>query len=253
MQAPLQLNQVGAPLEWVAMDIFRPLPCTHQGNTYILVVMDGFTKWPDAYALPNQEAGVVAQAFVEGFVCRHRIAEELHTDEGQNFESQLLKEVCNLSSIRKTRTTPLRSHSYGMKERFNSTLIQQLALFTTPRHDDWDEHLPYLLMAEQTSQHGATACRPALLMYTRELRAPADLQCGPLPERHDKPLGEGYTHHVEEGMEQVHAFAHRQLNLLGVKMKHKYDHRRQASKYTLGMNIWFFNPRSRKGKCPLLT
>ena len=58
MQAPLQLNQVGAPLEWVAMDIFRPLPCTHQGNTYILMVMDYFTKWLEAYALHNQEAGL---------------------------------------------------------------------------------------------------------------------------------------------------------------------------------------------------
>ena len=104
--APLQLHQVGAPLEWVAINILGPLPCTHQGNTYILVVMDGFTKWPEAYALPNQEAGVVALAFVEGFVCRHSIAEELHTDQCRNFESQLLKEVCSLSSIRKTRTTP---------------------------------------------------------------------------------------------------------------------------------------------------
>jgi len=106
MGAPLQLHQVGAPLERVAMDILGPLPCTHQGKKYILVVMDYFTKWPDTYALPNQEAGVVAQAFVEGFVCWHRIPEELHTDQGRNFESQLLKEVCSVLSIRKTRTTP---------------------------------------------------------------------------------------------------------------------------------------------------
>ena len=53
--------------------------------------MDYFTKWPEAYALPNQEAGVVAQAFVEGFVWWHGIPEELHTDQGRNFESQFIK------------------------------------------------------------------------------------------------------------------------------------------------------------------
>ena len=81
------------------MDIFGPLPLTRQGNRYILVIMDYFTKWPEAYALPNQEAGVVAQAFVEGFVCRHGIPEELYTDQGRNFENELQKEVCSLLSI----------------------------------------------------------------------------------------------------------------------------------------------------------
>jgi len=96
MWAPLKLHQVGLHLEQVAMDIFGQLLCTRQGNKYILVVMDYFTKWPEAYTFPNQEAGVVAQVFVEGFVCRHGIPEELHTDQGRHFESQLLKEVCSL-------------------------------------------------------------------------------------------------------------------------------------------------------------
>ena len=140
-----------------------------------------------------------------------------------------------------------------MVERFNRTLIQQLALFTTTRQDDWDEHLPYLLMAYRTSQHGATACSPALLMYGRELRAPVDLLCGPTPERPDGPPGKGYARQLEEGMERVHAFARRQLQQAGVKMKRRYDHRSQASEYSPGMKIWFFNPQWRKGKCPKLT
>jgi len=151
MRAPLQLHQVGAPLERVAMDILGPLPPTRQGNRYILVIMDYFTKWPEAFALPNQEAGVLAKAFVEGFVCRHGIPEELHTDQRRNFESELLKEVCRLLAIRKTQTMPLRPQSDGMVERFNRTLIQQLALFTAYNQEDWDEHHPYLLMAYRAS------------------------------------------------------------------------------------------------------
>ena len=48
MWGPLKLHQVGLSLEQVAMDIFGQLPCTRQGNKYILVVMDYFTKWPEA-------------------------------------------------------------------------------------------------------------------------------------------------------------------------------------------------------------
>ena len=87
MRAPLQLHQVGAPLERVAMDIMGPLPPTRQGNRDILVMIDSFPKWPEAFALPNQEAEVVARAFVEGFACWYGIPQELHMDQGRNFES----------------------------------------------------------------------------------------------------------------------------------------------------------------------
>ena len=54
-------------------------------------------------------------------------------------------------------------------------------------------------------------------------------------------------------MEKVHVFARRQLQQAGVKMQRRYDHRSQASEYSPGMKIWFFNPRRRKGRCPKLT
>ena len=126
------------------MSVCSWLPDSQQ---YILVIMDYFTKWPEADALPNQESGVVAQAFVESFICQHGIPEELHTDQGRNFESELLKEVCRLLAICKTRTTPLRPQTDGMVERFNRTIIQQLALFTTDCQDDWEGQMPETRLA----------------------------------------------------------------------------------------------------------
>ena len=53
-KAPLQVYNVEAPLERMAVDVVGPLPATCQGNRYIMVAMDYFTKWPDADPLPNQ-------------------------------------------------------------------------------------------------------------------------------------------------------------------------------------------------------
>ena len=128
-EGPTPTTSGWGPLERVAMDILGPLPPTRQGNRYILVIMDYFTKWPEAFALPNQEAEVVARAFVEGFACRYGIPQELHTDQGRNFESRLLKEVCRLLEIRKTRTTPLRPQSDGMVERFIKIFLSTLIEF----------------------------------------------------------------------------------------------------------------------------
>lgn len=57
----------GYPLQMVAMDIVGPFPESQAGNTYILVVADYFTRWTEAYPLPNQEATTVAKKLVDEF------------------------------------------------------------------------------------------------------------------------------------------------------------------------------------------
>jgi len=57
----LQLFQVGAPMERVAVIIKGQLMRTHSGIAYICVAMDYFTTWPETYAISNQEAATVAR------------------------------------------------------------------------------------------------------------------------------------------------------------------------------------------------
>ena len=104
----MKAYNVGAPLERIAIDITGPLPKTDAGNRYVLVVADYFTKWTEAYSIPDQEAGTVAKKLVEEFVARYGVPREIHSDQGRNFESALFQEVCRLLDLDKTRTTPLR-------------------------------------------------------------------------------------------------------------------------------------------------
>ena len=75
---------------WAQWDSLRilgnKLPTTKMGNKYLLVAMDYFTKWPEAYPLPNQEASTVANVLVHEFVCRLGTPLELRSDQGRNFE-----------------------------------------------------------------------------------------------------------------------------------------------------------------------
>ncbi|GFS47181.1 hypothetical protein TNCV_2053491 [Trichonephila clavipes] len=50
----LQLYNVGAPFERIAFDILGPLPRSSNDNKNILVFMDYFTKWPEAYPIPDK-------------------------------------------------------------------------------------------------------------------------------------------------------------------------------------------------------
>ena len=86
-KAPLNPVQVGYPMQMIAVDIMGPLPETPSGNSYILVAGDYFTRWMEAYAIPNQEAITVAQKLVDELFCRFSPPEQLHSDQGRQFES----------------------------------------------------------------------------------------------------------------------------------------------------------------------
>ncbi|KAG5885093.1 hypothetical protein JTB14_003967 [Gonioctena quinquepunctata] len=88
-KAPMRQYNVGSPFERIAIDIAGPFPVSDHGNKYILVAMDYFSKWAEAYALPNQEAITVADVLVKEWICRFGIPMELHSDQGRNFESNL--------------------------------------------------------------------------------------------------------------------------------------------------------------------
>ncbi|KAJ8381238.1 hypothetical protein SKAU_G00020160 [Synaphobranchus kaupii] len=181
-RAPLQQHLVGAPMERVGVDVLGPFPVTDSGNRYILVAMDYFTKWPEAFAVPDQSAATMAERLVEEMFTRFGAHAELHSDQGRNFESQLLAEVCKRLGVTKTQTTPLHPQIDGLVERFNRTLATQLAILASQHQRDWDRHLPLVLWAYRSAMQESSQLTPAALMFGRELRTPVDLVFGAPPE-----------------------------------------------------------------------
>ena len=246
-RAPIKAYNVGAPLERIAIDITGPLPKTDAGNRYVLLVADYFTKWTEAYAIPDQEAGTVAKKLVEEFVARYGVPREIHSDQGRNFESALFQEVCRLLDLDKTRTTPLRPQSDGMVQRFNRTLKSMLSLFIHENQRDWDRHLPLLLMAYRSAVHETTGCTPSEMMFGRELRLPVDLLYG-CPGADERPTEPNdYADRLRDQLAIVHQYARDHLNLESDRQKLSYDHRLCFRVLNPGQAVWFYNPRRRVG------
>eukprot|EP00731_Ephydatia_muelleri_P028380 Em0020g24a len=95
-KASMQTIQAGYPMQVVAVDIMGPLPETDDGNKYVIVAVDYFTRWTEAYGIRNQEAATVAKKLVDEVFCRFSPPEQLHSDQGRQFESDLIQELCKL-------------------------------------------------------------------------------------------------------------------------------------------------------------
>jgi len=175
---PLQTIKAGYPLQVVAVDNLGPLMESAAGNSYMYVLMAGnyFTKWMEVYAIPNQKAIIVAQKLVDQLFCRFSPPEQLHSDQGKQFESALLHEVCNILGMKKSRTSPYHPQCDGLVERYNRTLLDMLATWNHPFA--WEDQLLKVCMAYNTSVHASTGYTPFFLMFGRQARMPIDLMYG---------------------------------------------------------------------------
>ena len=127
---PMKSYVLGSRFERIAADLSGPYPTSANGNSYILVVSDYFTKLTELYPLPNIKASTVADYLFRGWIKHYGCPREIHSDQGRQFESALFKEVCALLQIGKTRTSPLHPRSDGMVELF-TTFCQNMSQRTS--------------------------------------------------------------------------------------------------------------------------
>lgn len=242
---------VGLPFERIAVDIAGPFPETHKGNKYVLVAMDYFSKWPEVFAIPNQEASTVAEVLVNNVFSRFGIPLELHTDQGRNFESRLFQKMCDLLGIHKTRTTALHPQSDGMVERFNKTIEEHLSKMVDEHQRDWDQHIPLFLMAYRSAVHNTTGLSPSKILFGRELRLPCDLVFGS-PDDGTTNV-EDYADELKERLLEIHKTVRSKIALASDRMKARYDLRANSTGFQQDDRVWLYNPQRKKGRSPKLT
>ncbi|CAC5375779.1 unnamed protein product [Mytilus coruscus] len=133
------------------------------------------------------EAKTVAKIIVEEVIVRFGVPQWIHSDQGRKFESLLFQEMCRILNIKKTRTTLYHPKSDGMVERFNKTLATMLSSFVEQNQRNWDEYIPFVMMAYRASEHETTGQTPNSLMLGRELSTPLDIMYEMPPSVKDIP------------------------------------------------------------------
>jgi len=252
LKAPMQQHNTGVTMERVSMDILGPLPKSDSENKFILLVCDYFTKWVEAFPTPNQEARTVAERFVKEFVCRYGVPRRIFTDQGSNFQSELFKEVCELLDIDKDRTTPYHPQSDGFVERMNRTIEAMLSMFISPGQRDWDDYLPYIMMAYRSAVQDTTGYSPSMMMLGREVALPVDIVLGRPPGERDSQLSSDYVQDLNDKLEAVHQVARNKIKIRSDHQKKHYDLRVHGQKYDRGQFVWLHNPVRKVGISPKL-
>ena len=211
-----------------------PLLPTPSGNRYILVIVDQFTKWVEAYPMIDQQGETVAKLVVGEFIARFGCPMEIHTDQGRNFEGILFKEMCNLLGINKTRTTSFRPSANGQVERLNYSIAQIIRCFVGEKPEVWDEYVGLAASAIRATVNRSTGFTPNMLMLGREVRCPIDLMLK-LGEGGEPGRGENkFIKEVQETWRTAHILAREELCMAQRRQKDYYDLRKRVVRFKVG-------------------
>ena len=193
------------------LDIFGPLPISENGNEYIIVLGDYFSKWVEAWAVPNHTAQTVADKLVVEFFTKYGCPKQTHTDQGREFQSELFKILCKKFDIKQTRKAAYRPNSDGLVEQFNRTLKQMPRIFSRENPQNRDDYLPFILMAYRATQNKSTGCTPNLVFLERELSCPLNIMVGSLPNTIEEVCPIKYIEWVQSAMAITNDFVFKNL------------------------------------------
>jgi cleavage and polyadenylation specificity factor subunit 1 len=155
----------------IHLDIVGPLP-TSENKTYILTIVDRFTRWPEAYPMSNILASTIAKTLVENYLPRFGCPAVITTDQGSQFQSKLFQELTKLLGIHHIRTTSYHPQANGMVERFHRQF--KAALKARGNTTNWKSELPFVLLGIRSAVKEDLHCSPAELVYGQALRLPGE-------------------------------------------------------------------------------
>ncbi|KAK7912833.1 hypothetical protein WMY93_013044 [Mugilogobius chulae] len=225
--APLVNIKTSRPLELLCMDYLSLEP--DKSNTKdILVLTDHFTKYAVAIPTANQKAKTVAKCLWENFITHYGIPERLHTDQGPDFESHLIRELCDIAGIQKTRTTPYHPRGNPV-ERFNRTLLSMLGTLEPEQKQRWKDYVKPLVHAYNCTRNEVTGYTPYELMFGRCPRLPVDLAFG-LPARDTPSTSHSqYVQNLRSRLEESYRLASRNAAKSAERNKTRFDQRVKPS------------------------
>ncbi|XP_039350382.1 uncharacterized protein LOC120374581 [Mauremys reevesii] len=230
--------------ERVAMDLVGPLPKSSAGFQYILVIMDYATRFPEAIPLRTITARTITAELVKVFA-RVGLPREILTDQGTNFTSRLLQQVCELLGIKQLRTSVYHPQTDGLVERFNRTLKEMLRRFPQEDLRRWDQLLPPLLLAVREVPQSSTKFSPFELLYGRRPRGLLDLMRETWEQAPSPAQGLlKYVLQLQERLKQAGALAQENLKAAQDTQAQTYNRDAQTRDFHPGDRVLLLLPSS---------
>lgn len=224
------------PFQHLLVDCVGPLPPSKSGSVYLLTVMCQSTRYPAAFPLRSITTRSVVKALSQ-FISIFGIPKVVQSDQGTNFTSNMFQEVLRQLGIRHNKSSAYHAESQGALERFHQTLKSLLRAYCTEVKGDWEEGLPWLLLATCEVIQESLGFSPNQLVFGHCVRGPlAVLSNAALPEEPPQSLIQ-YIQGFRRRLVLAGELAKEKLEKTQEKMKGWFDRKSEIRMFSPGDQV----------------
>ena len=250
MKAPLQPIETTGRFQLVCYDLAGPFsPVTARGNTYVLIVVDHFSHWPEFIPLRDTSAPTLARALFDQWCCRYGTPERFHSDGANNVHGYVMKEISNLLGIDKTKSSRLHPQGDGLAESFVKVMKSCIQKHVDSHGSNWDLYIQAAAYAVRSNTAYNTKVSPAELVFGEKINMalnPSAVTHSACATYNQKQAIE-FVKQLHTKIESTTTTTNSCLNKSRDKMKQSYDKSSKAHNFSTDNKVMLWNPYFKRG------
>ncbi len=238
--APLSHMQSKGPMDLVCID-FLSIEADSRNVCNVLVVTDHYTRYVQAFPTRDQKASTVVKTLWEKYFIHYGLPTRIPSDQGRDFESQLVADMLTMLGVKKSRTSPYHPQGDPQPERFNRTLLDMLGTLEPSQKNKWSQHIVHLVHAYNCTSNEATGFSPYFLMFGREARLPVDICFGVFADNISPVSYSKYVSKMKQELQAAYQLAQATSEKMNQSNKARYDHKVRYHSLNVGDRVLIRN------------
>lgn len=215
------------------IDILGPLAKSPDGYSYVLLLIDAFSRWTEAFPLRTQGAKEIARVIYDQIICRYGAPRILFSDRGRSFMSHIVNGLCEIFQITQHHTSSYHPQTNGLVERQNSTIAQTIRTYCGKDQNLWPIHLQSVMMAIRKSPaSNTTEFSPYYMVFGQEMKLPFDIAL--IPKENLSQATKDHIKEIQSNLEIVHEIAKENDKRHKAYDKERHDQRAKIPDFEAG-------------------
>nr|CAI5822443.1 unnamed protein product [Callosobruchus analis] len=227
---PKMRADVARPWQSLSVDVVGPLPRSSQGYSYILSVLDVFSKFVLFFPMRRATAAIIAKLIEEQVFLVYGVPSRLVTDNGAHFKNKLLANLFKKYEVQH-RFTALYHAQANAVERHHRVLKTALSSYVAENQRQWDRYLPQVAAAIRSAKSEVTQVTPNFVIFGREIILSGK-------DHHVDQDGDFQPMQRHEALKYVFRDVQDRLKQAYTRSSQHYNLRRRPDTFALDQMVW---------------
>lgn len=167
-------KNINFPFQCISADLLGPYPRSKEGNRYVFVVVDWFTKFVLVQPMPNASSKRILKFIENNVFLIYGVPQIFMVDNGSQFISREFKKLMETYRVQKIWYNAKYHPQVNFSERVNKVIVTALRCYIHDNHKTWDSSIFKVAQAIRISKHDVTGYSPAFLNFGRNVPVTGD-------------------------------------------------------------------------------